>query len=405
MVRAASLAIAVAVLAVMPLQAPAQDSDEIQALLDARAEAVARKDLKAFMATVDPGNEEFRASQEAWFRRFVQLPVEGYSLTSTLPELGELTRAQDRERHGNSAMVVRVDERYRLAGYDRRADLNQLVYTFVSRSGNRLIAGDTALDDLGLFSERQPWDFGDILVLESEHFLAVFHPGDRTAAQSTLQQAEQGLTQVGRGWPREWSRRSVIYIPAGVGELEGLLGVVFDVSNFVAFAASAVDLAEAWDLVGYRVVVNPANFLRYGPRLRTEILAHELVHVATRESSGPFVPNWVEEGIAQLAESTPQPDLGPLVASGRFTATVPEDYRFTSGSNQDIFQTYRESLSALAFMRDTFGLEEVGEYYAALGRARIEPGTGDYHVNRAMREVLGMGIGEFQTAWLDSVRG
>lgn len=404
MKRAASLVLAVVVLAVMPVRSGAQ-GDDIQAVLDARADAVTAKDLDAFMATVDPGAGEFRASQEAWFRRFVTLPAEGYSLTSTIPELGEFTRDSDRDRHGDGVVVARVDERYRIAGYDRRADVNQLFFTFVSRDGRRLIAGDAALDDLGLFSERQPWDFGDVVVLESENFLAVFHPGDRAAAQATLQQAEQGLSQVARAWPREWLGRGVIYIPSGVRELEGLLGVVFDVTNFVAFAASAVDLEEAWDLVGYRVIVNPANFLRYGPGARTEILAHELVHVATREASGPFVPNWIEEGLAQLAESTSPPDLGPLVRSGRFTGAAPEDYRFTSGSNLEILQTYRESLSAVAFLRETFGLEKVGQFYAALGSRRLEPGTAEHHVNRAMREVFGMGLGEFEADWLESVRG
>lgn len=384
---------------------PESLEEQLRQVLEVRANAVSEGDEPAFMNTVEPGEGEFRSGQLAWFRQMVRLPIEDYELTLALEEFGEFTRDRDREQFGDTAVVIAVEERYRIAGFDEASDLNDLVYTFAQRDGRWVIVSDVALDDLGIFTDRQLWDFGEVEWVNSEQVLVVFHPGSRGSGEQILQRAASAVGGVGRVWRQPWSQKVVLYLPASTEELEGLLAVTFDVTNFVAFAAASLDLREGFRLVGSRVIVNPSNFLRRSAAIRTVILIHELVHVSTRSASGPFVPNWVEEGLATFAESDPPRSLGAISREVQVAAgdRLPEDLRFTSGSGEEIRNAYAESRSAITFMAERFGVEEMNQFYVVLGAVRLEPGTARYHIDRALRETLGIGFEEFQAAWVEAV--
>lgn len=382
--------------------------EALGALLEGRAAAVRAHDKDAFLDTIDQAATGFREAQANWFDRVVALPLSDYSMKPTLDEEGEFTRKRDVDRYGAPTVVSGVEERYRIEGYDERPTLNLLVYSFVRRGPRWLVASDSDLDDLGLFSARQPWDFGPVEIKKSDHFLLVVHPEEARFAPELLRLAEDALADVDRAWLRPWSRRVPIFVPSTKRELERLLGATFDVGNFVAFAVSSADTSEGFEIVGSRIILNRTNFLRHSPSGRRAILAHELLHVATRGAAGPFISAWVEEGLAQLTESAGRPDtrfFRERVRAGKFDRRVPEDLEFLSGSGDDIFATYQEALSAMAYLVQRFGLERVGRFYEGYGSARVEPGTPRYHADRAMREVLGISFADLERDWAASVAG
>lgn len=373
-------------------------------MLDRRSDAVARHDKNAFMATVDPPAADFRTRQSGWFDRFTALQISGYQLKLNLQDVPELTRKRDQEAYKAPVMVAGVDERYRLGDFDTKPALDTLFLTFVQRAGGWVVASDTAVEDLGLLSSRLPWDFGPVRLTSSDHFVLFAHPDQADFAKDLLPLAEASLPEVARVWSQPWHQKVPIFLPSTAGELDRMLGETVDVSNFVAFASYEVDHSgdQDFSVVGHRIFLNRPNFSRHSEQSRRNIFAHELLHVATSEYSGPFVPLWVEEGIAQIAESKGHGSVAGLnnvIKAKRFDQKLPDDLEFISGSGGAIFLSYQEALSALEYMESHYGIAKVDAFYQTLGAGRIEPGTARYHMEKVLHDTLGVSFDQFQSDW------
>jgi hypothetical protein len=383
--------------------AAAQDPvDDIQDLLDRRAEAVLAGDRGAFLDTVDRGDGVFAERQRRLFEGFQQLDVTSYDLEVTTRYWPELTTSAERDHYGIAAEphVFHVEERYRLRGYDPQPALEDLYLTFVRRDGGWVIASDSDLDDLTLYSSRKLWENGPVATVASDHFLYVSHPELGFAADDILDLSERALARVEDRWPLDWPGRVVILAPSSTPELRRIIQATFDLDVFVAFAYSGVDRARGWDLVGHRIILNWPTFSSFGEEIRESILTHELLHIATREYTGPAVETWVEEGIAEwVSGDTDAFYLEQDLAAGTFDRELPRDYEFVTGDDDEILQSYEESSAGARYAVQRFGIDEVADFYRLAGRARVAAGTPRYQVDRAMRSAWGLGFNPFQDRW------
>jgi hypothetical protein len=379
-------------------------------LLDRRAEAVMAGDRAAFMSTVARDSIEFVQRQQQLFDWTRRVPLGSYRLVANWERYGDLARPSDVARYGNAdAVVIPVtEERYRISGYDRQPAVEDMFYTFVQRDGRWLIAEDTDLDDLTLYTARHLWDFDSVRKLRSEHFLLLQHPclpeiPCPSVGRELLLLAEEALDRVARYWSAPWRRKVVLLVPGSEEELRRMIQATFELDDFVAFAYSTVDLAHGIDYSGHRIVLNPDNFIGRSSSSSLVILAHELVHIATRSRSGPFVPLFVEEGIADYVGNDADPGalafFNSDIADGVFSGNLPEDFEFTIGSGEDIFRSYQNSQSAVRFFVQRFGLGKLVRFYTRLGRVEVAAGTPPYHVDRALRDVIGIGYERFQSEW------
>lgn len=403
-------ALIIALIVVVPAGANAGTASEaaaIQRMLDGRARAFDQGDRQAFLASVLPEAQDFTTAQGQWFDRARMLAIVNLSLRLRLDRYGELTRKKDKDQYGDSVVVAVVQLRYELRDYSAAPWLDELIWTLVERDDDWFVASDTALDDLGLYSDRQLWDFGDVTQATSENFIVFAHPRDSELASEILDAAGATLAEVDRVWKRPWLKRVPIFVATDRSELERLLSATFDVTNFVAFAVHSVDVENGYEATGNRIIINRANFARHSAGSRKSVLSHEMLHFATRESTGPFVPVWVEEGLAQLAESSGPPNTRVFdrgVANGIFTGELPDDLEFLSGGGDSIVFAYQASVSAMSFMSESYGIDKLSEFYGALGAVTIEPGTAEFHIDATMRRVLGgVSLAEFETRWADSV--
>jgi hypothetical protein len=375
----------------------------IRALLERRAEAVLAGDEPAFLDTVDQGNPRFVERQRLLFRGFLRIGLSTYELRLE-PSWPELTTDRERARYGAAASpkVFQVEERWAVRGFDRRPAVDSLFLTFVRRDGTWRIASDSDLDDLALFSGRKLWEFGPVISLDSDHFRFLSHPDLRSAGPAVLEAAERALRTVSGRWPDPVPARVLILAPSTGEELNRLIQATFDLDVFVAFAYSALDRRRDWDLVGHRIILNWENFARYPEEAREQVLAHELLHIATREVTGPMVPVFLEEGIADWVAGDRQTlVIEARVGRGTFDQRLPRDFEFIAGADEDIAASYEESWSAATYLVDRFGAEALAELYSTLGSVRLAPGTPRYHVGEAMRDVLGLGYDEFERRWAD----
>lgn len=370
-------------------------------------------DRDLFISTLASSSPDFVARQRRLFRGFQAVPLGSLSYRVAWDRRGDLVREVDRAAYGSAegVSIPLTEERYRIEGFDRRDAVEDFYFTFVKREGSWLIAEDTDLDDITLYSARHLWDFGRVEVERSPHFLMLSHPCDKPACESLgsdfLELAEAGLERARRYWLGPWTERVVVLVPRSGAELERIIQSTFDLENFVAFAYSTVDVSEGVDYTGHRIIPNPKAFAGRASDSVLQILTHELLHVATRDSAGPFVPIFVDEGFADYAGQDAAPDalafFNAEVASGLFNGQLPEDFEFTVGDGTDIYRSYQKAQSAVRYFIERFGLETFNRFYRRLGRVEIQPGTARFHIDRAFRATTGMTYERFQQAWTSSI--
>ncbi len=382
----------------------------IEEVLTERARAVREEDRTAFLASIDPGSRAFRRQQRRVFRRLTSLPLGRYELTLTAGER-DLAKPRHERRYGafDDVFIPRVEERYRIKGIDDADFVNDVFFTFVLHGDTWLIAAD---DDLRGESttDRNPWDFGPLATKRSEHFLLVQHPcrgsGCAEVGESFLQLAEAALARVDERWLEPWNRRVVVFVTSTRKELRAILGVEFDVGRFVAFSYAPKRTR------GYspaRIVVNRVGLSERSPESLLIVLAHELTHVATRRPSGPDVPLWVEEGLAEWV-SRATGDVADLffndqATSGAVTPELPKDRDFRRSGEDQLFVHYQSSRSAVRYFIHRYGYQRFIRFYEALGDSHERPGSAHEHVDRAMRRFTGAGVRRFEAQWADTIGG
>ena len=382
----------------------------IQELLDRRAEALIDKDRDAFLATISDDNARFRERQEAFFDGFASMELAEYSLQVDWSRYGDLARRADVRRYdGARVMLPLTEERYRIRGFDKDAAVEDMYFTFVERDGVWLIANDTDLDALGLFSGRHAWDFGPVSPTRDGSFLLIEadRPGCASSPPDLTGIAQRGLDRVDAYWTPSWRKKVILVVPCDGEELQRMLQATFDPSKFVAFAYSTLDLDGGYRFTGHRIIVNPPVFNGRGADEALTILAHELLHVASRDVSGPFVPLLVDEGVADVVGYAGAPSalafLDSIVAAGSFDGALPDDFAFSIGSGSEIFLSYQEAHSAMSFIAERWGRQAVVDLYLDLGARRYEPGLAGWHLDDALRATIGIGLRAFERAWADSI--
>lgn len=389
---------------------PETPRDAIVDLMSKRAAAIRSGDRAGFVSSIDPRSRAFRKRQLRVFNRLTSLPLDTYEL-EVVTGTEDLAKARHERRYkrADDVYIPPVEEHYRFKGFDDADFVSDLFFTFVRRGDDWFIATD---DDLRGRSttDRGPWDFGPVRTLRSKNFLVVQHPCDDSgcieADRSFLQSAETALDNVNERWLEPWNKRVVVFVTSTQKELKSLLDVNFGVARFAAFAYAPSRLR------GYspaRIVVNHTALPGRSLQSIEVILAHELTHVATRRPSGPDIPQWVDEGLAEYVARSPG-DVGDLffdqqIAVGALTPELPKDRDFRRGNDEELFGHYQSSRSAVLHFIDRYGYKRFVRFYRALGDSHEMPGSAREHVNEMMRRFTGLNLKKFKAQWTDSIGG
>jgi hypothetical protein len=257
------------------------------------------------------------------------------------------------------------------------------------------------------------WDFGPVSISTSKHFMLMTHPcaspeGCAQLPTNMLALAEQALGRVDRFWHPSWRHKVVIVAPTSTMELRRMLQATFDVNKFVAFAYSSEDIEHGLRFIGRRIILNWRTIAHRTSDSVLTILAHELTHVATRRIAGPQIPTFVDEGLAEYVGYDAAPSslsyLNSVVSAGHFDGKLPRDYQFTTGSGADIYLSYQKAESAVAFFVDRWGPARFVRFYRMLGAQRVVTGTPLFHLDRALRKTIGIGLTRFEKRWASSLR-
>ncbi|HJR19410.1 MAG TPA: hypothetical protein VJ922_06800 [Actinomycetota bacterium] len=397
---------------IAPLPARTQTStpssnwqEEVRSLLNARAKAVTDGNEQAFVATMRGAKAEFREEKVTWFRRLRALPLGHYSLVFDQGEYSELTRAKDLEKYPGEVHVIQVKERIGFRGYDVTYGAEDVFLTVLKGGQGWGVVADDDVVDIALQSNRNLWDFGPVDFVQDDGIVVMFHPSEREAGARMLAISKTARDAVIRQWPNRWrENKIVLMIPTTVNELARILQTTFDLSTFVAFAASSVDREKGWDLIGPRVYLHWPNFRDYSTAFQRSILQHEFLHLAARELTGPYVTSIMDEGVAQYygeaAYNPPTPQLRTMVRAGRFDRHLAEDFIFTAGTPNEIYAAYEQANHFIAYVGDRYGRSAGARLYRDFAaQSAVAPGTWRYHLDRACRSALGIPFATLERDW------
>ena len=381
-----------------PAAAAEEPLAAVQAVLDARAGAVRRKDEAAFLATVDPSAPAaFRAAQARQFDGLRSLPLASFTLRASTDDSGDLGAGLAPRYAGARVFLPETRQVYRLKDYDDRDAVDHLWLTFVERNGRWFVGGDTDLEALGLETDRQLWDSGPVQLHAGEHVLVLSHPGQEERVNALAAIAEEAAATFASRWDQPWSGHLTVVLPGSVDELERLLESTVDLDKFVAFAGYGVeDSSDGWTATAPRIFVQEARLGKYTRPAQVETLVHELVHFASAPLSGPFVPGWVHEGVADwLATGRQTGERRPAGGDG----LLPRDYELSTGSAGAIVRAYRESRAAVSLLAARRGAAAPTAFFTRLGAVRVAPGSVDHNVDASLRAAAGLSLGELEAAW------
>lgn len=368
----------------------------VQGVLDARVAALTAGDRAAWLATVDPeAPKAFRDAQGRLFDGLRAVPIESYSLEARTEDTGDLGGDLG-VKYGAPVQLPETRQRMRLRGYDDRDAVDSLWLTFVQRGDQWYVAGDEDLAALGLDTARGLWDFAPVEVLATENLLTIFHPAQADRARALSAIAEEAVVVLRSRWDLPWSERIPMILPADTDELELLLQSTIDLDKFLAFVSYGSVRDTGWESTAPRIYIQDRNLAKYDRAFQVETLVHELAHAAGAPLAGPFVSNWVHEGVADwVATGRSTRERKPSGSDGR----LPRDFEFSTGAQADILVAYKESRSAVSYLASRSGSGAPTAFFRELGSARSVPGNTDHQIDAALRRASRLGLADLEGGW------
>lgn len=380
-------------------------TEAVTALLAARASAVLHRDRAAFLATVDPEAGAFRQRQAALVDDLRAVPLSSWRY--------ELDPSRERPRPAALDAVrgtwwaPEVTLRYALAGYDPAPAVQPQALTFVERAGRWYVGADDDVAASGHRTGRDLWDDGPVVVAQGRSCLVLGHPRSARLVRQLVGDCDAAVPRVTAVWGTGWARRVVLLVPDSAAELARLVPDAGDLSQIAAVATAELEQpTSGYHPVGDRVLVNPANFADLGPVGRRVVLTHEVTHVATRGATGPQVPTWLVEGLADyvgyqgvtLPLAVSAQELRADVRRGRLPRALPADAAF-DGSRPDLAQSYEQSWLAVGLLARTYGRPALLRLYRDTG---ADPQAGA--LGRALVRDLHTTLAAFTASWRADLR-
>lgn len=352
--------------------ADTERAEQVQRLLEARSAAILDRDRTAFLATVDPLAAALLTRQAAMFDALEAVPL-GSWVYRLDPLSARAAGAGLDTRYGRGQWwAPPVTLSYGLAGFDDSPTVDEHHLTFVRREGSWLLGADDDFDTVGASTPRALWERGPVVAVRAPGVLALGHR-DTALLRDVASLASAAIPRVNEVWGQQWGKRVVVFVPSSAVEMASLIDSTQDFSQIAAVATAEVS-AENGDDATERILVNPDTFTKLGQLGRRVVLTHEVTHVAARRATGPAVPAWLAEGLADYVGykdvtvplAVAAKNLRKDVRAGSLPTALPTDDAF-SGGNPALAQAYEQSWLAVRLLVERYGEARMLAFYRAVG--------------------------------------
>lgn len=166
------------------------------------------------------------------------------------------------------------------------------------------------------------------------------------------------------------------------------------VSLYTDQAFFDVTRAPAWSaaLNDGKIRIPISGMASVTPEL-SSVLRHELTHSFVRQITHGRVPQWLNEGLAQLEQGMTTAPIGSRLAtlylSGHQVPLNQLEGRFESYSTGEAAVAYAEGLAAVEYIRNTYGMDELSRILQRLGEGQS--------IEAALRSTIHAGYAELES--------
>jgi tetratricopeptide (TPR) repeat protein len=164
----------------------------------------------------------------------------------------------------------------------------------------------------------------------------------------------------------------------------------FDVTQAPAWSAALNDGKIRIPISGIQTVT---------PEL-ARVLRHELTHSFVMQITHGRVPQWLNEGIAELEQGVSTVAFGPrlaaLYSTGHQIPLNQLEGNFESYSSGEASVVYAEALAAVEYIRQTYGMSEVARLLQRLGEGQS--------IESALRSTIHGGYAELESAMTEYLK-
>lgn len=298
--------------------------------------------------------------------------LENYA--SVLLRLGKTEEAAERARQATHASPESADA-FLLLGYAYyRSDRNRDAVTALKKSLE--LRPDDRTQELLARVERESKTEAGFRQQESSHFTLRYEGGQ--APDALRRQILDALEQDYNGLSRDLNA-----MPGNIVISLYTDQAFFDVTQAAAWTAALNDGK-------IRIPISGVNSVT--PEL-ARVLRHELTHSFIAQITHGRAPTWLHEGIAELEEGRSTTEIGPrlaaLYATGRQVPLSQLEAGFQGYSTAEAAVAYAESLAAVEYIRNTYGLSDLARLLQRLGEGQS--------VESALRSTIHGGYAELET--------
>ncbi|SDJ13567.1 hypothetical protein SAMN05444157_1918 [Frankineae bacterium MT45] len=388
---------------------------QVAALLASQSSAMIARDRSRFAAGLDPSPaaKTYRDAQLAAFGNIADVPLASWVESIDSPVTATDAAQAATTRLGANATIVKVQLAYALRDVDPAPTLHSLWLTFVHRDGRTVISSDSDLADQAGASWHGLWDYGKVDVYRGASSLVLAHPQFAALLPVYAGVVDSAVKAVTAVWGSDWTRQVAVVIPDTQDEMTAVIGNDLVLNQIDAVSVADVDNPEAGQLLGQRVVLNPANLQKLSDVGEQIVLRHEVTLIATRPTVGTGMPTWLIEGFAEYVANLNSgqtvkfaaSELSHDVAAGRVPTSLPTTTDYNS-ENTRIAQVYEESWLACRYIAARAGESGLLKFYRAVAAAiqAVPAATADEAVNGALKSVLGVSTTQFASGWSGYLR-
>ncbi|MCW2539755.1 MAG: hypothetical protein JWN95_1480 [Frankiales bacterium] len=389
------------------LQPPsAAEFAAIETMLSEHGAALLAHDRAGWQQGLDVGSTSYLQQQRQLFDNVARLPLVSwrYVARSAVTDSAALTAAT--KRLGARTVILHVNLDFALRLVDPAPTSKDLWLTVVERGTSWKLAGDS---DAGAAerSWRGPWDFGPLLVEQGRNALVIGHQSESSQLGSIAALVDRSIPIVTSVWGGHWNQQVLVLVPDSAEEFNAEVGA--DEGADIAAVAAADVVTTGGDVLGARIVLNPATLMSLDAPARQLVVQHELTHIATRASTAAATPRWLVEGFADYvghldssqSPAAAAPQLAAEVRAGHVPADLPADSDFETPDRLN--QTYDEAWLACRFIARRIGQAALVRFYVTVSdAARQNQATA---VTVGLHRVLRLSEPAFLAAWQASLPG
>lgn len=351
------------------------------------------RDRAAFAGLLSDRDPTFASRARLLYDNLSTLPLAELSF---VPEPGDRRPSAERRAVlGADAWVQPMVVTWRLAGEDRAAQ-HRVWLSFVPAAGGARWAGTIDGPGAAPPPQQPSWWLGPVGVQQRGTVTVLTGSGQpvdrwlRVTRSATVDVRADLPAGVAAGW----RGAVVVEVPATSADFAAVLGQ--SAERYAGIAAVAHRAGDG-DRSPLRVVVNPrAGDLVTGEQL-SEILRHEIVHVATRSPESPATL-WAVEGLAEWValrvrpgrESFGTADLLAAVRRDGAPRALPADDAFRAGG-PELNRAYASAWLACRHVAETYSVPRLGRLYAELDAGRT--------LDQAATAALGVGAADVTAGW------